>query len=219
MSLLLPRLESQWPRIGIMGGTFDPIHIGHLVTAEEAREHFNLESVIFVPAGLPSHKIEKKVTDPEHRYLMTFLAVTNNPYFSISRVEIDSLEPSYTVNTVRFFQKIYDYKVSIYFITGADAILDILTWKDYEELLEKCIFIAASRSGYSLEKLKDKVEPFYPSIFQKVHLMEIPAMAISSTFIRRRVREGKTIKYLTPEAVEQYIYKSELYQEEAEKSQ
>jgi len=211
MSLLLPKIDGEGSRIGIMGGTFDPIHMGHLVTAEQAREQFQLESVIFVPAGKPTHKKEKEVTDPEHRYLMTFLAVINNPYFSISRVEIDSVEPSYTINTVRFFLETYQQKVKIYFITGADAVLDIPTWKDYQELLEKCTFIAASRSGYSLEKLKDKVQPYYPDIFEKVHLMEIPAMAISSTFIRERVKEGKTVKYLTPEAVEQYIYKSKLY--------
>lgn len=211
MSLLLPHLSGEQSRLGIMGGTFDPIHLGHLVTAEQAREQFNLDSVVFVPAGKPTHKNEGEVTDPEHRYLMTFLAVINNPHFSISRVEIDWGGPSYTINTVRFFLQFYQHRVEIYFITGADAILDIPSWKDYQELLEKCTFIAASRSGYSLDKLKDKVQPYIPAIFEKVHLMEIPAMAISSTFIRERVKEGKTVKYLTHESVEQYIYKSRLY--------
>jgi len=214
MSLLLPKVrEYPPPRIGIMGGTFDPLHLGHLVTAEEARTNFSLESVIFVPAGLPAHKKEKKITDPEHRYLMTLLAIMNNPYFSISRVEIDRREPSYTIDTVQFFFNIYGRAAQIYFITGADAILEIVTWKNYRELLETCTFIAASRSGYSLEKLRETVEPYYPEIFNRVHLMEIPAMAISSTSIRERVKEGRTIKYLTPEPVEQYIYKNLIYQE------
>ena len=214
MSLLLPKPKGNEPRVGIMGGTFDPLHQGHLVTAEEARTNFFLDSVVFVPAGVPAHKKDQSITDPEHRYLMTFLAIMNNPYFSISRVEIDSREPSYTIETVRFFFKVYGHQTKIFFITGADAILEILTWKDYQELLETCTFIAASRSGYSLEKLKDTVEPYYPRIYERVHPMEIPAMAISSTSIRQRVREKRTIKYLTPEPVEQYIYKNRLYLEE-----
>jgi len=211
MSLLLPKSRKDNPRVGIMGGTFDPLHQGHLVTAEEARTNFSLDCVIFVPAGLPAHKRKQQVTDPEHRYLMTFLAIMNNPYFSISRVEIDRQDASYTVDTLRFFSEAYGSGSQVFFITGADAILDILTWKNYEELLETCTFIAASRSGYPLEKLSETVEPYYPRIFERVHLMEIPAMAISSTSIRQRVREGRTIKYLTPEPVEQYIYKNWLY--------
>lgn len=212
MSFLLPKKESQSPlTIGIMGGTFDPIHMGHLFTAEEARQQFQLDHVIFLPAGAPPHKEKEKVSLAEHRYLMTMLAVVDNPYFTVSRLEIDSPKPSYTVDTVRRFLEIYEQGLTLYFITGADAILDITTWKDYNELLQTCSFIAASRPGYSFSKLKVVLGPAFPEVIKRVHLLEIPAMAISSTFIRKRVAAGKTIKYLTPEAVEQYIYKNELY--------
>ncbi len=212
MSFLLPKKgRNSSPTIGIMGGTFDPIHMGHLFTAEEARQQFGLDHVIFLPSGIPPHKVNENVSLAEHRYLMTMLAVVDNPFFTVSRLEIDCLKPSYTVDTVRRFLEIYEEKVNLYFITGADAILDITTWKDYHELLQTCSFIAASRPGYSFSKLKVVLGPAFPEVIKRVHLLEIPAMAISSTFIRRRVATAKTIKYLTPEAVEQYIYKNELY--------
>lgn len=211
MSFLLPKAKNNTLSLGIMGGTFDPIHIGHLFTAEEARQQFKLDHVIFMPAGQPPHKDSEKVTAAEHRYLMTLLAVVDNPYFTVSRLEIDSFQPSYTIDTVRRFRQIYNDKVNLYFITGADAILDITTWKDYKELLETCSFIAATRPGYALGKLKVILGPAFSEVIKKIHLLEIPAMAISSTFIRQRVAAGKTIKYLTPEPVEQYIYKNNLY--------
>ena len=200
-------------RVGIMGGTFDPIHIGHLVTAEEARQQFNLDYVVFVPAGNPPHKKGQTVSNPEHRYLMTVLAVIANPYFTVSRVEIERFSegPTYTINTINWFNELYKNKVSLYFISGADAILDILTWKDYPLLLNSCHFIAASRPGYNLSRIQETIGQTYPSILKRVHLLEIPAMAISSTAIRDRVRESKTIKYLTPEPVEHYIIKNNLW--------
>lgn len=211
MSFLLPKSNGELLRLGIMGGTFDPIHMGHLVTAEVARQHFNLDHVIFIPAGNPPHKDISLINTAEHRYLMTLLAVIDNPFFTVSRLEIEKKQSSYTIDTVRRFFDIYDEKLNLYFITGADAILDIATWKDYKELLELCYFIAASRPGYSFRKLKVIFGPTFPEIIKRVHLLEIPAMAISSTFIRRRVAQGKTIKYLTPESVEQYIHKNQLY--------
>jgi len=211
MSFLLPKADGNSITLGIMGGTFDPIHLGHLITAEEARQQFKLDYVIFVPAGSPPHKGQKYVTPAEHRYLMTMLAVVDNPYFTVSRLEIDNEQPSYTIDTVRRFFQIYKQGLKLYFITGADAILDIKTWKDYEELLESCYFIAATRPGYPLQKLKNVFGPSFPEITKKIHLLEIPAMAISSTYIRQRIAQGKTIKYLTPEPVEQYIYKNRLY--------
>jgi len=211
MSFLLPKADKKTISLGIMGGTFDPIHIGHLVTAEEARQQFDLDHVIFMPSGTPPHKDETKITSSEHRYLMTMLAVVDNPYFTVSRLEIDSSQPSYTVDTIKRFYDLYNGTAKLYFITGADAILDITTWKNYQELLQKCSFIAASRPGYSFNKLKVILGPAFSMVIERVHLLEIPAMAISSTFIRRRVAQGKTIKYLTPEPVEQYIYKNRLY--------
>ncbi len=210
MSFLLPK-DGDGLSIGIMGGTFDPVHIGHLVTAEEARQQFKLDFVIFMPTGNPPHKDKDKVTEAEHRYLMTLLAVVDNPYFAVSRMEIDSEDTTYTIDTVRHFSKLYDSQLKLYFITGADAILDITAWKDYEALLSSCEFIAASRPGYSFSRLKEILGDAFPEVLKHVHLLEIPAMAISSTFLRKRVAEGRTIRYLTPETVEQYIYKNRLY--------
>lgn len=200
--------------IGIMGGTFDPIHLGHLVTAEEVRIQFNLDRVIFVPSGHPPHKEARNVNDPEHRYLMTVLATITNPYFAVSRVEIDKPpeQLTYTIDTIRYFHNHFAGKAKIYFITGADAILEILTWKDYRELLSICSFIAATRPGYCLSRLEDTIGAVCPEALCNIHVLEIPAMAISSTFIRRRVSQGKPIKYLAPESVTQYIVKNGLYQ-------
>lgn len=209
--LQLPKKDSE--RIGIMGGTFDPIHLGHLVTAEEARQQFDLNYVIFVPAGNPPHKKDHLLSDMEHRYLMTVLAVMTNPYFTVSRVEIERSKqgPTFTVDTVKWFQEFYGQRTKLHFITGADAMLDILTWKDYDHLLDTCQFIAASRPGYSLNRLRKTFDHAGTPILEKVHYLEIPAMAISSTDIRERVRTGKTIKYLTSEAVENYILKNRLW--------
>jgi nicotinate-nucleotide adenylyltransferase len=195
--------------LGLMGGTFDPIHMGHLVSAEEARQQFSLDYVIFIPAGLPPHKESSGISAPEHRYLMTTLAVMSNPAFIVSRYEVDRTEPSFTIDTVRYFSRLED-EANLYFITGADAISEILTWKDYAELLKMCTFIAVTRPGYSLERLGE-MQSSLPGFMNHVHLLEIPALAISSTYIRERVALGRTIKYLTPEPVEQYIHKQRLY--------
>lgn len=197
--------------IGLMGGTFDPIHIGHLVSAEEARQQFNLDYVVFVPVGCPPHKNVADITLPEHRYLMITLAVMSNPFFKVSRFEIERPQPSYTLDTVLHYSGEEMGSNNIFFITGADAILEISTWKDYRQLLDLCTFIAVSRPGYSLSKLWKTLESECPKSIKNIHLLEIPALSISSTFIRERVALGKTIKYLTPEPVEQYIVKHKLY--------
>ena len=197
-------------RIGIMGGTFDPIHIGHLVTAEEARTQFELDEVIFVPSGIPPHK-KYPVTSGEHRYLMTSMAVMSNPKFSMSPVEIDRLGNSYTIDTVKYFRKIYGSQVELYFITGADAIFEILTWKNVESLMEQCYFIAATRPGFNLQEIDNKLNFLPLNLKERVFNMEIPALAISSTDIRKRIALGKTIKYLVPEEIENYLYENRLY--------
>ena len=206
------KVGDQYFNLGIMGGTFDPIHIGHLVTAEEAWQQYDLDVVMFIPAGLPPHKSSEHISEAEHRYMMTILAVINNPRFQVSRFEIDKRTPSYTIDTVKYFLNLYGENTNIYFITGTDAVLEILTWKNIEELLDICNFIAASRPDYSLEKIHKTVGLHYPAILNKVHLLENPAMSVSSTYIRERVKAGKTIKYLTDEMVEHYIYKYGLYQ-------
>lgn len=203
---------SNFKRIGIMGGTFDPIHFGHLVTAEAARDSFKLERVFFVPSGNPPHKKNYPVTDAEHRYLMTNLAVTANPYFEVSPIEIERKGYSYTIDTVTEFYNKYKDQAELYFITGADAILEILTWKSVERITELCSLIAATRPETHLEELQRFIKELPNNIGEKIHIMEVPALAISSTDIRRRVANHRTIKYLLPDAVEQYIVKKGLYQ-------
>lgn len=195
-----------------MGGTFDPIHNGHLVTAEEARVQFGLDSVLFVPSRHPPHKDLADVSDPEHRYLMTFLATVSNPHFSASRIEIDRPGPSYTIDTIRELAGRYAGAV-LFYITGADAILQILRgeWEQSAELLRLCEFIAATRPGFALDLDTLRRNNCTGRPLENVHVMAIPAMAISSTDIRGRVRDGRPIKYLVPEPVEAYIFKHNLY--------
>lgn len=200
-------------RLGIMGGTFDPIHYGHLVTAEAARSRFQLDEVVFVPAGHPPHKQAKKVTDAQHRYMMTLLATVTNPYFKISDIEITRGGLSYTYDTVRFFKEQYNSKLEVFFITGADAVSEIMTWRKIDRLLYECNFIAATRPGYSFDNfMNDAVFP--QLLISKLAFLEVPALAISSTDVRRRIENGEPIKYLLPETVETYIYKNALYQKE-----
>jgi nicotinate-nucleotide adenylyltransferase len=187
-----------------MGGIFDPIHCGHLFAAEEARVEFKLDEVIFVPCRQPAHKRENDISDPEDRYLMTVLATSNNQFFEVSKVELNRPGPSYSIDTVKDFLKKYSHGAKIFFITGADAFLEVDSWYKSEELIKLCQFVAATRPGYDLSKLDEK--------FKKIiKIIEIPALAISSTDIRRRVREGKSIKYLLPQEAEEYIYKKGLY--------
>ena len=197
-------------RIGIMGGTFDPVHYGHLVAAEGARYSFSLEKVIFVPAGAPPHKPGQLITDPRVRYRMTCLAVASNPFFCASDMEVEREGPSFTIDTVRSVMRRHP-QTRVYFITGADALLEISTWKDFNILLSICNFVAATRPGYRLMELKEKLGPLPDSLKQNISYMEVPALAISSTDIRQRVREGRPIKYLLPESVENYIFENNLY--------
>jgi len=198
-------------RLGVMGGTFDPIHYGHLVTAEAAAEEFGLEQVIFVPAGQPPHKPPGAVTEARHRYLMTVLATVPNPRFTVSRVDINRPGPSYTVDTLRELHARYGPGVELYFITGADAMLQILTWKDAETLFGLCHFIAATRPGFRLSRLESVLGPLMERYRDRIHPLQVPALAISSTDIRERVRTGRSVRYLLPDAVMHYIQKTGLY--------
>ncbi len=201
----------QYKRIGIMGGTFDPIHYGHLVAAEGARYHFALDKVIFVPAARPPHKLHRKnISAPGHRWEMTSLAVASNPHFLVSALELERSGPSYTIDTVRTMARMYA-GADIYFITGADAVLEILTWHRVEELLQMAIFIAATRPGFQLERLSSQLQGLYGQAKDRIVAMEVPALAISSTDIRQRIQEAKPIKYLLPEPVEEYILATGLY--------
>jgi nicotinate-nucleotide adenylyltransferase len=199
-----------------MGGTFNPIHFGHLVTAEEALNQFKLGKIIFVPSGHPPHKRPRPVLPPEDRYQMTAIATASNPHFEVSRIEVDREGPSYAIDTVKELMRVYGPKAEIYFITGADAILEILTWRDAERLYGLCKFIAATRPGYSLKKFRELhllPENHWKTKKPDVYFMEVPALAISSTDIRKRVKENRPIRYLLPEGVAEYIYKHRLYRE------
>ena len=203
-------------KIGVMGGTFNPVHYGHLVTAEEASVQFGLDKVIFMPTGWPPHKQNREIISPEDRYLMTVIATASNPHFTVSRLEVDRPGPSYSIDTIKALREIYGQSSEIFFITGADAVWEILTWKEPEKLAELCSFIAATRPGYDLEKFK-KIQPDQKKVkIPNVYFMEVPALAISSTDIRRRVSEGRPIKYLVPEGVDNYIYKYDFYKEKTD---
>lgn len=183
-----------------MGGTFDPIHHGHLVAASEVAKSFGLDEVIFVPTGRPSYK--KTVSEPEHRYEMTVIATASNPRFTVSRVDIDRDGPTYTIDTLRDISAKRP-EADLFFITGADAIAQITNWKHVSELWDLAHFVAVSRPGHVL------TQTGLPE--QNVSLLEVPALAISSTDCRDRVRRGYPVWYLVPDGVVQYISKHHLY--------
>jgi len=195
-------------RLGVMGGTFDPIHHGHLLTAEEALQQFELAEVVFLPTGQPWMKADRVVSAPEDRYLMVVIATASNPRFSVSRLEIERDGPTYTVDTLKELQAERG-DVELYFVTGADAMLEIFQWKSAEEALEMAHFIAATRPGYDLAAFEQGAPTSHP----RVSVMPIPALAISSTDIRERVRDGRPIRYLVPEGVQTYIEKAGLYRD------
>lgn len=188
------------PRVGVMGGTFDPVHHGHLVAASEVAQWFDLDEVVFVPTGEPWQKTE--VSPSEHRYLMTVIATASNPRFTVSRVDIDRDGPTYTIDTLRDL-KAQRPDAELFFITGADAIAQILSWRDHDELWDLAHFVAVSRPGHVLNT------DGLPS--DDVSQLEIPALAISSTDCRDRVQRGHPVWYLVPDGVVQYIAKHHLY--------
>jgi nicotinate-nucleotide adenylyltransferase len=189
-------------RIGVMGGTFDPIHHGHLVAASEVATAFNLDEVVFVPTGEPWQKAGHGVSPAEHRYLMTVIATASNPRFTVSRVDIDRKGPTYTIDTLKDLCAERP-EASLFFITGADVLAQILSWKDTETLFPLAHFIGVTRPGHTLDSRG--LPP------DRVSLMEVPAMAISSTDCRVRVGRGEPVWYLVPDGVVQYIAKYDLY--------
>ncbi len=197
--------------IGIMGGTFDPVHYGHLVTAESVRAHYGLQEVVFVPTGMPPHKSPEQVSQAEHRYLMTVLATATNPAFSVSRSEIDRPGPSFTADTVREVRQSRGPLDEIVFITGADAVRQLPSWSRLDEIFQHCEVVAASRPGYPFAEFEQEIALLPRPLRRRIHFLEVPALAISSSDIRHRVAEGMPIRYLVPEAVQIYIDKMGLY--------
>ncbi len=196
-------------KVGIMGGSFDPIHIAHLVVANEVLNIYALDEIIFVPTGEPPHK-NCLFADSFHRLLMVNMAVLSNEKFSVSDIEIKNPGKSYTLNTLREFHKLYK-NTEFYFITGADAVIDIPNWHQPEEILKLCRFIAVSRPEISIEEVKEKINEIKKIFGGNIEILQIPMLQISSTDIRERFKAGISAKYLLPESVEQYIIKNELY--------
>ncbi|GGH58089.1 nicotinate-nucleotide adenylyltransferase [Rothia aerolata] len=208
-SFVPPRVEGR-TRLGVMGGTFDPIHHGHLVAASEVAALLDLDEVVFVPTGQPWQKSGKRrVSDAEHRYLMTVIATASNPRFTVSRVDIDRGGATYTIDTLTDLHR-QRPNSDLFFITGADAMNQLMTWKDSEKLWDLAYFVGVTRPGHVLE------DPNAES--GRYSLMEVPAMAISSTDIRQRAAEKKPVWYLVPDGVVQYINKYALYSREDSQS-
>ncbi|WP_050796073.1 nicotinate-nucleotide adenylyltransferase [Parafrankia sp. EUN1f] len=190
-------------RLGVMGGTFDPVHNGHLVAASEVAALFDLDEVVFVPSGRPWQKADREVSAAEDRYLMTFLATAENPQFTVSRIDIERSGPTYTIDTLRHLRRTQP-DAELFFITGADALAQIFTWRDHTELFGLAHFVGVTRPGYDLRRHASLPD-------ESVSLLEVPALAISSSDIRQRVARAAPIWYLTPDGVVRYIAKRGLY--------
>ncbi|HZU66092.1 MAG TPA: nicotinate-nucleotide adenylyltransferase [Ktedonobacteraceae bacterium] len=200
-------------RIGVVGGTFDPIHFGHLVIAEEVFATLHLAEMVFVPAGQPPHKPDRGITPPEQRLAMLELAIASNPHFTISRVDLDRPGPSYTVETLRLLREQWGEQTAIYFVIGWDSLEDLLHWYDPAGILEQLDYlVAVHRPGYKDgEDYINRLEERLPGIKQRLITLPAPQLEISATELRQRVADGRPIKYQVPEAVEQYIMQHGLY--------
>ena len=197
-------------KIGIMGGTFDPIHLGHLATAEAVREIFKLDEILFIPAARPPHKLGRRVTDERHRLEMVHLATRSNKFFKVSDMELKRTGLSYTLDTMNELHRTFGAATVLFFIIGADSLADLSKWHAARELVEKCHFIATTRQGVDIDF--SAVEEFFGAAAREhIHRVTTPGLEISSTDLRERIRLRRSIKYLVPEAVEEYILREELY--------
>jgi nicotinate-nucleotide adenylyltransferase len=203
--------------VALFGGAFNPIHFGHLAIAEEVRSKHNIDKVIFIPTNIPPHKDPADLADAKKRLIMAYLATVSNPCFETSSFEIDKGGKSFSIDTVKYYHQLFKGKVELYFIIGADMLMEISTWKNIEELLKMCRFIAVSRPGYDVQKLFNR--HFLASenyavaseLLENILIEDMTMLDISATNIRRRVKEWKSIKYLVPEPVEQFIHNQQLY--------
>jgi nicotinate-nucleotide adenylyltransferase len=202
--------------VGLMGGTFDPIHYGHLVVAEEVRAALDLAEMVFIPSGQPPHKQEETVTPPQHRLAMLELAIASNPHFSIARVELDRPGPSYTVETLRLLREQWGRKTALYFVIGWDSLEELVTWHEPAGILEQLAYLVAVHRPGHQEMPGKCIEEQLPEIKQRLLTMPAPQLDISATDLRLRVAENRPIKYQTPEAVERYIAQHGLYRQKIE---
>ncbi|MFS8572912.1 MAG: nicotinate-nucleotide adenylyltransferase [Clostridia bacterium] len=198
-------------RVGIMGGTFDPVHIGHLIAAESAREAAGLDRVVFVPAGEPPHKAKEELAPARDRYVMTLLATVGHPSFSVSRIELDRQGKSYTVDTLEALHKELGDAVELYFILGSDAMAGLSGWHRPQRLFELCRFLVIRRPGWDPARLRESLGGLYDAHRDRIQVVDVPGVDVSSSEIRARVREGRSIRYLVPEMVERYIREHGLY--------
>jgi nicotinate-nucleotide adenylyltransferase len=200
-------------RIGVIGGTFDPIHYGHLAAAEEARVRVNLEKVLFVVALLPPHKLDEDVTPVEHRLAMVRLGIASNPHFEISLVDVDRPGPSFTVDTISMLQEQWGPDSELFFVMGLDSLVEVPTWHQPERLIRLCHLVAVSRPRFEVDMRQ--LEASVPGISSRVEIIDMPEVDISSSDLQRRVKEGLPIKYQVPEEVERYIIEHRLYEQSA----
>lgn len=198
-------------RIGISGGTFDPIHYGHLIIAEGVRDRYRLDKVIFIPTGAPPHKTNKVVTNVEHRYNMLCAAIASNPSFEVSRIEIGREGYTYTVDTLKQLKVAYGIDSELFFITGADVIHELLTWKEYMQVFTMCEFVAAFRPGFNRKVFENEINSLKAKYNARINIIDAPLMDISSTDIRKRIAGNRSVRYLVPESVEDYINQCNLY--------
>jgi len=196
-------------RLGVFGGTFDPIHNGHLVAAEDVRARLNLDKVLFVPAGLPPHKLDHDISPTRHRIAMLRLAVEPNPGFGISRMDVDRHGPCYTVETLALLHQEYGPGTELFFLMGMDSLADILMWRDPERLIRLAQIVVVGRPGFQADV--DELDKVLPGANERIQVVDTPQLEISSSDIQQRVREGLPIRYLVPEAVEAYIREHKLY--------
>jgi nicotinate-nucleotide adenylyltransferase len=201
----------QQKKIGLLGGTFDPIHLAHLILAEQVRDDLELDEVYFVPAGNPPHKSDEIVTEGALRSEMVYRAIEGHESFDVFDYELQQEGLTYSIDTVDAFKRLVDKEAKLFFITGADQILKIETWKSYRELLTKVNFVVARRPGSDQEQLEEKVEMLRSEIGATIQLVEIPSMEISSTHIRQRVAERRTIRYMVPAEIDEFIKLNNLY--------
>lgn len=201
-------------RLGIMGGTFDPVHIGHLVIAEAAREKLGLQEVIFIPTGTPPHKSFRSVTDGRHRLEMVKRAIKDNPYFAVSGIEVSRKGPTYTVDTLKKLREVYGDECNIYLVIGADTVWDLLNWKQYERVFRLCSFAAVARPGYDMLKTIRHIELLERHFLADIQVVEAPLTDLSSTDIREKIARGESVRYLIPEPVREYIMRNGLYHDE-----
>lgn len=198
-------------KAGILGGTFDPIHYGHLIIGREVLEYFNLDRVIFIPSGMPPHKNADEVSPAMHRLNMAKLAVEDDRDFEVSCIETDRKGYSYTVDTLERLMDYYGGSVKLYFIIGADIIKDLLTWREPDRVFGMCEFIAVTRPGYAEDRFSMDVDYLVKTHCAVIHKINTSLIEISSSDIRQRIKDGKSIRYLVPEKVREYIYANKLY--------